>query len=151
MANPDIIVTTLSGAAASQMAEHAVMMMLGLGHYFLEHLANQAKGDWPRDRYERLAPHELRGSTVGIIGYGSIGRQIARVLQPFGVTILAAKRDIRQPEDTGYMVEGMGDPGGDFFDRLYPIQALKSMLPACDYVIVTVPMTPETARIDRPA
>jgi phosphoglycerate dehydrogenase-like enzyme len=144
VANPDIIVTTLSGAAASQMGEHALMMMLALGHYFLEHSANQAKGEWPRDRYDRLAPHELRGSTVGIIGYGSVGRQIARLLQPFGVTVLAAKREIRQPEDTGYTTDGQGDPGGDFFNRLYPIQALKSMLPECDYVIVTVPMTAET-------
>jgi len=144
LSNPEMIVTTLSGAAAAQMAEHAVLMMLALGHFLLEHLANQAKAEWPRDRYERLAPYELRGSTVGIVGYGSIGRQIARLLQPFGVTILAAKRDVRQPEDTGYMPEGMGDPGGDFFQRLYPIQALRSMLPVCDYIIVTVPLTDET-------
>lgn len=142
--NPEVTLTTLSGAAAGQMAEHAVMMMLALGHYLPEHLSNQAKSEWPRDRYERLAPHELRGSTVGIIGYGSIGRQVARLLQPFGASILAAKRDIRHPEDSGYMPDGMGDPGGDLFDRLYPIQALKAMLPDCDYIVVTVPLTTQT-------
>ncbi|MEJ5201581.1 MAG: D-2-hydroxyacid dehydrogenase, partial [Anaerolineales bacterium] len=85
-----------------------------------------------------------RGSTVGIVGYGSIGREIARLLLPFGVTILAAKRDVKHPQDTGYTIPGLGDPHGDFFHRLYPIQALKSMLKLCDFVIVSVPLTRQT-------
>jgi phosphoglycerate dehydrogenase-like enzyme len=89
-------------------------------------------------------PRELRGSTVGIAGYGSVGRQIARLLQPFGVSILAAKRDVMHPEDTGYTQDGLGDPGGDFFQRLYPVQAIGSMLRECDYLVVTLPHTPET-------
>jgi phosphoglycerate dehydrogenase-like enzyme len=145
--NPEIIATTLSGAAAPQMGEFAVMMLLALGHRLSELVANQAKAEWPRDRFERFLPHELRGSTVGIVGYGSVGRQIARLLQPFGVTILAAKRDVMHPEDPGYTEDGLGDPAGDFFQRLYPIQALGSMLRECDYVVVTLPHTPETQNL----
>ena len=48
-------------------------------------------------------PLELRHSTVGILGYGSIGRQVARLLQPFGAEVLAAKRDVMHPEDLGYV------------------------------------------------
>jgi phosphoglycerate dehydrogenase-like enzyme len=81
---------------------------------------------------------------VGIIGYGSIGRQIARLLQTFGAKVLATKRDIRHPEDTGYTVEGLGDPAGDLVNRLYPPQALGSMLKECDYDVVTLPRTKET-------
>lgn len=145
--DPDVTVTTLSGAAVSQMAEFALMLMLALGHRLYDTVGLQARAEWPRDRIERLSPRELRDSTVGIVGYGSIGRQIARVLQSFGATVLAAKRDVMHPEDTGYMVEGMGDPNGDFFQRLYPIEALRSMLKDCDFVVVTAPLTPSTRKL----
>jgi phosphoglycerate dehydrogenase-like enzyme len=126
------------------MAEHAMMMLLALGHHLPDAFAHQKRADWPSGRWELFNPHELRGSTVGIIGYGSIGRQIARVLQTFGAMVLATKRDIRHPEDTGYTLEGLGDPDGDLVNRLYPPQALCSMLKECDYVVVTLPRTTAT-------
>ena len=140
----DLLVTTLSGAAMSQMAEYALTMMLALGHKIQALGVSQKKIEWPRDRYERFAPFELRGKTVGIVGYGSIGRQIARLLQPFGVTTLAAKYNAMQPQDHGYMLDGLGDPHGDFVHRIYPFQALASMLKECHFVVVTVPLTVQT-------
>lgn len=145
--NRNIVVTTLSGAAAPQMAEYAVMMMLTLGHRMYDLFNSQNRAEWPHDRWERFGPLELRGSTVGIVGYGSIGREIARLLQPFGTTILATKRDVRHPQDAGYTPEGLGDPEGDYFTRLYPIQALKSMIKECDFVVVCVPLTVETRNL----
>jgi len=139
-----VAVTTLSGAAAPQLAEYAVTMMLALGHHMPDIFKNQNRMEWPHDRSERFGPFELRGSTVGIVGYGSIGREIARLLQPFGVTVLATKRDVMHPEDSGYTAEGLGDPPGNRFTRLYPAQALKSMLKQCDFVVVCVPYTQET-------
>lgn len=141
---PEIVVTTLSGAAAPQMAEFALTMMLSLGHRLPEIVASQARAEWPRERWERFRPQELRGSTVGIVGYGSIGREIARLLNAFGARVLAAKRDVMHPEDPGYMIPGLGDPSGDLFQRLYPYQALKSMLKECDFVVVVLPLTAET-------
>ncbi len=143
----DLMATTLSGAAISQLAEYAMMMLLALGHRMPDLIATQAKAEWPRERWERFSPLELRGSTVGIVGYGSIGRQLARLLKPFGVTILASKKDAMHPEDTGYTPEGMGDPEGNFFDRLYPTQALRSMLKDCDFAVVTVPLAPDTRNL----
>jgi phosphoglycerate dehydrogenase-like enzyme len=139
-----INITSMSGASASQMAEHAVMMMLALGHHILEVLGYQKRAEWPSGRWELFSPHELRGSIVGIVGYGSIGRQIARMLQVFGATVLATKRDVMHPEDTGYVVDGLGDPTGDLVNRLYPPQAICSMLKECDYVVVTLPLTSST-------
>jgi phosphoglycerate dehydrogenase-like enzyme len=141
---PDLAVTTLSGAAAIQTAEYALMTMLALGHRLTELAASQARTEWPRDRWERFLPHELHGCTVGLVGYGSINRQIARLLQPFDATILAAKRDVMHPADEGYIPSGQGDQQGDFFHRLYPIAALKSMIRLCDYVVVGLPLTPQT-------
>ena len=144
---PEVVATTLSGAAASKLAEYAVMMMLALGHRLPELMANQRKAEWPRDRWERFTPQELSESTVGIIGYGSIGRQIARLLHTFGATVLATKRDPMHPEDTGYIPDGQGDPSGDLVRRLYPPQAIRSMFKECDFVVITVPLTSETRKL----
>ncbi|NPV56525.1 MAG: D-2-hydroxyacid dehydrogenase [Anaerolineae bacterium] len=141
---PGLQAASLSGAMASQMGEFVLMMMLSLGHRMSDIIHNQSKAEWSRDRWERFTPQELRGSTVGIIGYGSVGRQIARLLQPFGVTILATKKDVKRPQDNGYIPEGQGDADGVFFNRLYPIQALGSMVRLCDFVVVCLPLTGET-------
>lgn len=142
---PGLAATTLSGAASSQMAEYILMMLLSLGHRLPDLIAHQKGIEWPSDRWERFSPKELRDSTVGIVGYGSIGRQLARLLHPLGAIVLATKQNAMQPEDAGYIPEGMGDPGGDFVHRLYPSQALRSMLKDCDFVVITVPKTPTTA------
>lgn len=142
-----LVATTLSGTSASQSAEYIVMMLLALGHRMPELFRNQMQKEWPKDRWERFSPFELRNSTVGLIGYGSIARQVARLLQPFGARILTAKRDAMHPEDTGYTQEGIGDPGGDFFTRLYPIQAIKTMLKECDFVVVATPLTAQTRHL----
>ena len=141
---PDLVAATLSGAVSSQVAEWSVAMMLALGHRLPEMMALQSKSEWPQDRWQQLAPVELRGATVGLVPYGSISREIARLLVPFSVNILAAKRNAMDPTDRGYMPEGLGDPEGNLFKRLYPIEALKSMLKECDFVVVSLPLTPQT-------
>jgi phosphoglycerate dehydrogenase-like enzyme len=141
---PGVQATTLSGTSASQVAEYVIMMMLTLGHKLPEMASFQGKHEWPKDRWERFMPIELRNSTIGLVGYGSVGRQVARLLQSFGARILAAKRDVMHPEDDGYIPDGMGDPGGDFFTRLYPIQAIQSMLKECDFIVICTPLTSET-------
>ena len=141
---PGIQVTTLSGAAAPQVAEHILAMLLALGRKLPAILASQKKSEWPKDRFDRFVPFELNGKTIGIVGYGSIGRQTARLLQPFGVTVLATKRNAMNPQDDGYTPDGLGDPRGDLVQRLYPPQALKSMLKECNIVVVTTPLTKET-------
>lgn len=140
----ELKITSMSGASAIQEGEYILMMLLALGHHMKDLAVNQGKAEWPEDRWNRFSPVELTGSTVGLVGYGSISREVARLLRPFNVTVLAAKRDVMHPEDRGYNIEGHGDPGGDYFSRLYPIEALKSMLKECDYVVVTVPLTPST-------
>lgn len=147
MRKPDLVFTTLSGASSSQIAEYVVMMLMALGHHLPGLSASQSRSEWPADRWQRFIPKELRNSTVGIIGYGSIGRQVARLLQPFGAQILAIKRDAMHPADSGFSPEGLGDPEGDLVHRLYPPQALRSMVKDCDFVVVTVPLTPETRQM----
>jgi phosphoglycerate dehydrogenase-like enzyme len=145
--SPDLIATNLSGANAPQVAEYILSMLLAFGHRLPELRQQQQIGEWPRDRWERFSPIELRGSTVGIVGYGSIGRQVARLLQPFGAVVLAVKADARKVEDEGYSPEGMGDAQGNLVRRIYPPQAIRSMVGECDFVVVTVPLTPDTQNL----
>lgn len=140
----NLTITTMSGAAASQIAEYVLTMILAFGRQLPALSLNQKKADWPKDRWDRFKPRELRTSTVGIIGYGSIGRQVACLLREFGATVLATKNDVLHPADEGYTPAGMGDPQGDLVHRLYPAQALKSMLRDCDFIVVTLPLTSET-------
>jgi phosphoglycerate dehydrogenase-like enzyme len=144
---PDLVATTLSGAAASQVAEYIVMMLLAMGRHMPELISYQKRAEWPRDRWERFLPMELRGSTVGLVGYGSIGRQTARLLVNFGATVLATKRDVMHPEDLDYIPEGLGDPAGDYVHRLYPTEALRSMLKDCDFVVICVPKASSTLNL----
>jgi phosphoglycerate dehydrogenase-like enzyme len=141
---PELVITTMSGASAIQQGEYILAMMLALSHRLPDLLQNQQHHEWPPDRWERFTPFEISGTTVGLIGYGSIAREVARLLQPFNVKVLAVKRDVRHPTDEGYTVDGHGDPEGNLFTRLYPVQALKSVVSESDFVIVTLPLTDQT-------
>jgi phosphoglycerate dehydrogenase-like enzyme len=140
----EVQVTTLSGVAVPQMAEFALMSILALGRRLPLMMADSAQDRWAEGRFNRYQPVELRGSTVGIVGYGSIGREIARLCRAFGATVLVTKRDLRHLADEGYSLHGVGDMNADVPERLYPPEAVKSMVELCDFVVVTVPLTTET-------
>ncbi len=140
----DVVFTTMSGASAPQMAEFALMSMLALGHKAPETLRSKPAEQWADGRYTRFQPTELRGSTVGIVGYGSIGREIGRLCKQFGANLLATKLNLMQLQDPGYLPEGLGDPSADLPDRIYPPEALRTMVPLCDFLVICVPLTPKT-------
>ncbi|MBN1681019.1 MAG: D-2-hydroxyacid dehydrogenase [Anaerolineae bacterium] len=142
----DVIITTTSGIHTTNITEYVMMMMLAFGHRLPLMMANKTNAHWPESHeYDDFLPQELRGSTVGIVGYGSIGREIARIARAFGLSVLAVKRDVRQPTDhDSYVIPGTGDPNGECFDRLYPPEALNTMVRECDFVVITVPLTDDT-------
>jgi phosphoglycerate dehydrogenase-like enzyme len=141
---PGLQATTLSGANSPQVAEHALSLILSLGHHVNQMLADQAQRKWPTKKAEIYLPSELMGTTVGIVGYGSVGQRLARLLQSFGVTILASKRDLLGESRPDFQVDGQGDPPASLVHRLYPGRALRTMLKECDFVVIAVPLTAET-------
>jgi phosphoglycerate dehydrogenase-like enzyme len=142
--NSDVQVTTLSGVTTSVMTEYVLMSIFGLGHNLPLLMADKAAKIWAEDRWTKFRPFELRGSTVGIIGYGSIGREIARACKALGANVLAVKRNLKNLKDDGFRIEGTGDPEADLVDRIYPPQAIGSMSELCDFLVITVPLTRET-------
>lgn len=134
-----MVFTTLSGALSSKVAEYALMALLSLGQQLPVLMQTQGLVGRPPEIHDQYAPVELRDSVVGIVGYGSVGREVARLLHSFGCTVVATKRDAMTPGDDGYCLEGLGDPNGDLCQRLYPAEALHSMLRECDLVVIAVP------------
>jgi phosphoglycerate dehydrogenase-like enzyme len=137
----DVPITTVSGIHAPPMAEYVLMMMLALTHRLPAMLYYQGRGEWPSQRWRKFVPQELRGATVGVVGYGSIGREIGRLARAFGMRVLGARRG-GTPETASY--ELPASAGGDEPDRLYGSNQLLEMLPECDYVVLTVPYTSAT-------
>ncbi len=143
-ANPQIILTNSSGLHSAKIGEYVVGMILALGHRLPLMMQHQTHQDWSDKRYSLFLAQELSRSTVGILGYGRIGREIARLCKAFGATVLATKRDVMHPIDERYNIEGRGDPSAEQVDRLYPPEATGFMIKVCDFVVVTLPLTEQT-------
>jgi phosphoglycerate dehydrogenase-like enzyme len=145
----DVEVTTTSGIHATPIAEYCMMMMLAFAYKLPTMLRLQAKAEWPEKQRSVFSPRELRGQTLGIVGYGSIGRELARLADSFDMTVLAAKRDVMHPElpEDKYQESGIGDPTGQIPARLYPPEALASMAQECDFLVLIAPLTGDTSHL----
>jgi phosphoglycerate dehydrogenase-like enzyme len=143
----DVQITTASGVHAPNMGQYAFAQILAWAHRVPNWLSYQHRKDWPRDRWQKFVPDELRGRTLGIVGYGSIGREVARLGKAFGMRVLASKRDARTLVHEGYTPAGSGDPEGVMADRIYPTEATRSMVAECDYVVITLPLTDKTYQL----
>lgn len=140
----EIRITTMNGIHATPIAEYVLAMMLYFNRQFPQIEADKDQKVWPENAWDRYSAKELRESTLGIVGYGSIGREIARLARAFEMEVLAIKRDLRDLSDHAFIFPGLGDPEGNLPERIYPPEGLPSFLSACDYVVITAPLTAET-------
>jgi phosphoglycerate dehydrogenase-like enzyme len=143
-----VIFTTTSGIHAINMAEHVLTMMLAWFHRFPRLLSYQQRGQWPTpsERLSSFVPEELRGKTIGIVGYGSVGRQVARLATAFGMRVLAMQRRTDH-RDSGFQFPDIGDPEGTLPHRFYAPDQLHSMLRESDVIVIAVPLTPKTRNL----
>jgi phosphoglycerate dehydrogenase-like enzyme len=143
----DVELCTTSGIHAINVAEYALSLIMAFARRIPLIIDHQRRIEWPSGRFQLFAPDELLGATLGIVGYGSIGRHLARLGKGIGMQVLAIKRNAMDLADHGYVQEGVGDPEGDMPDRIYPPQALHSFLGECDYVALLLPLTRETQHL----
>jgi len=136
-------VTTTSGIHATAIAEYVFASLLAHRWQVPHWTRCQREGEWPSGRWDLYARPDLRGSTLGIVGYGSIGREVGRLGKAFGMRVLALRRSSGR-SDPGYALEQTGDPGGSIPDQFYQPEALHEMLAKSDYVIIATPSTPAT-------
>ncbi|HET8847054.1 MAG TPA: D-2-hydroxyacid dehydrogenase, partial [Ktedonobacteraceae bacterium] len=144
----ETLITGASGVHSVQIGEYVMGVLLALAHHFSATYRFQAAGRWPeRKETYRLTTTELRGRTLGILGYGAIGREIARLASSFGMRILAMKRARSSASFDGWTPSGTGDPEGRFPERFYDPADLAQMLPHCDMLVLALPLTAQTHHI----
>ena len=136
-----IRVCNARGVFDAPIAEWNIAMMIALVRDLPGMLRNQEKAIW--DRAARFQG-EIRNSTVGIWGYGGIGRETARLCKQMGLTVFAMTRGGVQPRDDVYHLPGTGDPEGTLPDRVFTHDEVNDFLSELDFLILAVPLTPQT-------
>lgn len=125
---PRTVFTTASGVHARPLAEFALMSMLGHVRGLLPVVRAQRARRW-----ERFAGTDLEGRTAVVVGHGAIGREIGRMARALGVTVLGVRR---HPDGV--------DPCALHADELHGPDALASLLPRADFLVLVAPHTDET-------
>ena len=123
----NIAVCNVGGYATPSVVQQVFTLLLVLTTRFDEYTAAIKRGDWSRSRFFCLLDYpirELAGRTIGIVGYGHLGRAVAKIAEAFGMQVLLAKRDSNDSR-----------PG-----RL----SLHELLPQVDVLSLHCPLTAET-------
>ena len=127
----DITVTTASGVLADQVAEHTLSLILAWMRNLPTCFSEQHDRAVPHFRHFRRCPTgDLTGSTVGIVGFGGVGRRIAEVLLPFQTTILAT--DLYPTDRPAHLAE------------FWAADLLDHLLQQSDIVILALPLNAQT-------
>lgn len=132
LSNHGVTVTNSTGVGADGIAEFTIARLIAVWKRFRLIDEMQSRREW---NYTHGAA--VRGKTLGVIGFGSIGRGVATRARGFGVHVLAVRRS-PGPE---------GDPDAD---ELFASTDIDAVIPRCDAVILAAPATSETFHmIDR--
>ena len=145
-----ITVTNGSGLHATSIAEYVVSQMLFFSQQTAARERAQLESAWPSawtDTWLALLGSSLRGKTITVVGYGSIGREIARLARAFGMHVLAVKADPTSTADRGYTPAGLGDPNGTIPERIVRTSELSQLFAESDFAVLALPLTPATERI----
>ncbi len=132
----DVVLTMSRGTRAAAIAEHALGMMLYFGRQFHICVRNQMRAHWARGTAWDHFPHfkELVGCTLGVIGLGRIGRELAKRGHALGMQVIATtKRDPSKKPD--------------YVNYLGPPEDLPLLLEESDFLVCCIPETGDTEYI----
>jgi D-2-hydroxyacid dehydrogenase (NADP+) len=117
---------------AIPMAEHAIGMMIALAHKFPAAMRAQMKRKWAQVELWETPPlpSELYEKTLLLVGFGAVGREIAKYVKPFGMHVWA--------------VTHSGRADSDLVERVFAPKDLDRALSEADYAVIAAPETPET-------
>ncbi|MDQ0208370.1 D-2-hydroxyacid dehydrogenase [Alkalicoccobacillus murimartini] len=125
MKKGNIAVTSANGVHAYPISETIFALMLGLTRKIHAYVRNQQTKTWEHENL-KLEIHE---KTIGVIGVGEIGKETAKISKAFGMNVLGVRHSGKEAE---------------YVDEMYTPDQLAEVLPQCDYVVVTLPLTPDT-------
>jgi phosphoglycerate dehydrogenase-like enzyme len=146
-----VVLTNSRGVHAVPIAEHTVGMLVALARGFRGAIADQITTGLDRERWwvGSGRPRELRGSTLGLFGYGAIGREIARRALAFGMRVIAVRR---RPESAPAwdpdLLRALDLPAEEpRVDVILGPEERSRMLSEADAVVIAAALTPETEGI----
>jgi phosphoglycerate dehydrogenase-like enzyme len=119
--------TNGKGAFTGALAEFAIASILYYAKDLRRLVRNQQAGEWKQFDIELI-----RDRVLGIVGYGDIGRESARLARAFGMKVVAVRRRAALSAQDSNL------------ERTYSPEGLREMLAISDYVLITAPLTPET-------
>jgi len=119
-------------------AEWSISMMVNLARDMRQIIHNQDRQIW--DRPSRFQS-EIRGLTVGVWGYGGIGRETARLAKSMGLKIHVLSRKGVKPRKNIYCVDGSGDEDGVLPDKIFLTSEKEKFLKSLDFLILSIPQT----------
>jgi phosphoglycerate dehydrogenase-like enzyme len=122
----DVLLTNGSGVFSASLGEFVIGAILYFAKDFARMLRNQQAGVW-----EPFDVTEIAGQTVGILGYGDIGKAVATRARAMNMRVLALKRHVPQSPDP-------------LVQRFYRPEARQEMIAQCHYIVATAPLTAET-------
>jgi len=125
----DVTVTNSAGVFAVPMAEHVMALMLAFSRGL--NVSMRRPHDW-RSARKTLWNHlpELGGATLGVVGYGGIGRESAKRAKALGMRIVAVRSRAQEPDDLA--------------ERIWGPEGLHELLAQSDYVLLSCPLTGAT-------
>ncbi|MTH54990.1 D-2-hydroxyacid dehydrogenase [Bacillus mangrovi] len=123
-----IILTGAAGVHAYPISETIFALMLGLTRKIHTYVRNQQGKAW----HHAGLKLELHNKTIGILGVGAIGKETAKIAKAFNMNVLGLRNS--------------GEPY-EYADQMYKPEDLNRMLPQCDYVVITLPLTKDTERM----
>jgi D-2-hydroxyacid dehydrogenase (NADP+) len=127
-----VIVSNSRGVQSTPIAEHVMAVLLGLAKQLPFVLDNQRERQWAQNEFvDGRLPWLLKGQTLGLIGVGTIGGEIARLASAFGMRVIG----LRRRADQGSVPH---------VDELLSTGSLSTLLGRADALVIAAPLTPET-------
>jgi phosphoglycerate dehydrogenase-like enzyme len=125
----DVVLTNTRGAHGPSIGEHTFALLFALTRHIPESVQAQGRRYWARQELYRTS-REMRGLTMGIIGYGAIGRAVAQRARGFDMEVIA--------------VDPHPEPGAPFVVETWGMERLPDLLAQSDVVVVAAPLTAES-------
>ncbi|KZF23060.1 D-isomer specific 2-hydroxyacid dehydrogenase [Xylona heveae TC161] len=158
VANSTVKIATVSGIHGPPIAEWVMMSYLTFCRKFYTSYQWQQKHEWHGFGDRMRGIYDNQGKRVGILGYGSVGRHVARVSAALGSSVIAYTMSPRDtPEsrrDRGYMVPGTGDPEGvipeAWFSGKDKASLHEFLSQDLDHLVISVPLTRSTEKFIGP-
>lgn len=131
LVSSDVLITNARDVHAPVVAEHVIALIFALAKKVPQAVRLQDKHIWGKDK---LKPSELGGAVLGLVGLGSIGREVTKRASGLGMRVIAVRKSADKRE-----IEGV--------ERVFPTSELDRMVAEADYVVIAAPRTRETEKL----